>query len=298
MTDIPAYVVLNGGGIQGLHFIGALAAMEDCGWTGALRGCAGSSVGSIIALALICGIDSTTLQKLAHKYLESTDVRFHIVHLFKKFGMNDGATIQTLIEDVLTTAGHPTNITFRVLFYATNQILHITGTDLTRRESVLFNHLETPDMPVMLAILISTRIPILFEPIRYEGRLYCDGCVTRDFPMGIFPPDKTIGFFLRTDVSKQQINSLRGYLASIFMTIKRHYFDTGLLLHPKRTITIPCRNNLNLQDMKCTEQDMKQMIATGYASVMRWWIAQETNNENNTLEMPIHQAKDNKILDE
>lgn len=276
MESVPTYVVLNGGGIQGMHFIGTLAAMEDCHWIQRLRGCAGSSVGSIIALALVCGIDSAMTQDIARRHVETADVRLHIMGLFNRFGMNDGAAIQALVEDVLISAKFPTNITFRALFYSTGKILHVTGTDLTRRRSALFNHLETPDMPVLLAILISTRIPIIFEPIRFEGRLYCDGSVTRDFPMDIFPPEQTVGVFLRSRERQQDIDSLPGYLASLFMTVKQHYFDAGLQLNPGRTIIITHQNDLEIHDFTCSDQEMRHMIATGYAATMRWWMLRQS----------------------
>ena len=65
-----------------------------------------------------------------------------------------------------------------------------TGTNYTDKTLDVFNIYETPDMPVSLAIRISSSLPWFYESIKYNGKEYIDGGCLDNYPMGIFdaPP--------------------------------------------------------------------------------------------------------------
>ena len=56
------------------------------------------------------------------------------------------------------------DITFKDLYRITNKKLIIVATNLNKRKTVFFNYKDTPNIPVIDAVLASLSIPIVFKP--------------------------------------------------------------------------------------------------------------------------------------
>lgn len=61
-----------------------------------------------------------------------------------------------------------------------------TGTNYTDQTLDVFSAETTPDMPVDLAVRISSSLPWFFQSVVYDGKEYMDGGCLDNFPMGIF----------------------------------------------------------------------------------------------------------------
>jgi len=62
--------------------------------------------------------------------------------------------------------------------------LYVTGTNISLEmpECEHFSHETTPDMPIALAIRISSSLPFVFEPVKWNNHLYSDGGLMQNLP--------------------------------------------------------------------------------------------------------------------
>lgn len=274
MDFVPEFLVFSGGGIRGSSFVGVFTVIEELQWRDHIRGVAGSSAGAIMGLALIAGISSQTMLKLICQHMENirrTGIDMKLTNLVSKYGLADGFQIQEFIESILDEGEIKSTITFRELFHKTGIVFHVTGTRVGEQKSILFNHVDYPDMSVLLAVMISSRIPILFKPILFQGHLYVDGSVSKDFPMDIFPKDRQLGFFLRKkQFAKYQVNTLVDFCLALIRTVDRIYFESGIKTYEDHTIWIPCHIHIGIGKFHCSEKELFEIVGTGYISFMNW----------------------------
>ena len=75
-------------------------------------------------------------------------------------------------------------ITFRQLKELfPNKNLIVGGSNLSNAEMEYFSADNTPDMPVYLAIRISTSFPFVFEKVEYNDCIYLDGGLMNNYPI-------------------------------------------------------------------------------------------------------------------
>ena len=71
--------------------------------------------------------------------------------------------------------------TFQELFEATGRNLIITGTCIQNLECEFFNHVMYSDMEIIKALEITTCIPLLLKPIKYNSKFYVDGAISDNY---------------------------------------------------------------------------------------------------------------------
>ena len=69
-------------------------------------------------------------------------------------------------------------------FYEKNNInFHIYATEFEEFKHVDLNHNTFPDLELLKAIQMSCSIPVLFEPVEYNNKLYFDGGLYKNYPI-------------------------------------------------------------------------------------------------------------------
>lgn len=224
--------VFSGGGIKGLAFAGALAATEQVGY-GDWHELAGTSAGSITAMALAAGYDAKGLKRTldAFDFSQIADygssihllgaVRDLIFHESIVRGDELTNWIRALLEgSPLDAVG--ADVTFGDLQRATGRTLVVIGADVAHSRMVVFPRdvslyqasaggrakaLDPDAFPVYKAVRISAGFPYFFPPVgglwdrftKKEG-VFIDGGVASAFPVFVFdkprPRHPTWGFHL------------------------------------------------------------------------------------------------------
>ena len=73
-----------------------------------------------------------------------------------------------------------------------NTKLTISSFDITNGTLVYFNVDTVPNMPISKGIRMSSSIPLVFEPVEYNGHLFVDGALMRRLPIDAFPTDDSM----------------------------------------------------------------------------------------------------------
>lgn len=180
MTNPLKYTCLFGGGaIRGLAYIGTIRALEELNIEFDIVG--GSSVGSIFATLIACGYKSYELENL---FIKINFDLFKDIHLGigKGFGLSKGEIFQDWLNELLSQkieTNNKKNITFKDL----EKNLVIITTDLTKFGTQEFSNMETPDFEIAQAIKISSSMPGLMAPYKYNESYLVDGDLQKASPM-------------------------------------------------------------------------------------------------------------------
>ena len=180
MSNPLKYTCLFGGGaIRGLAYVGTIRALEELDIEYDIIG--GSSVGSIFATLLACGYKSYELENL---FMKVNFELFKDIHLGFGKGLalsRGGIFVDWLNELITSKAGNNAkkNLTFKDL----EQDLVVITTNLKAFKTQEFSKFVTPDFDIADAIRVSSSMPGLMPPFKFNGADLVDGDLQKASPM-------------------------------------------------------------------------------------------------------------------
>ena len=213
------HLVLSGGGMQGVIFIGAIRYLYFENLHKNITHIAGTSVGSIIGLSIALKL---TIQEIEEIILKGNqDFKLcnipykNCIKLLTDYGLSDINIFSNYLKDFIYTK-YPdiTNeITFSYLSKRFGVNLYVSVTNIYTCKNKIFSVDTTPDVCVFKACSASMALPILFEPVKIDDDYYYDGAFTNNFPIKIFenvPMDNILGMilykaFYETEIPDEEI---------------------------------------------------------------------------------------------
>jgi NTE family protein len=209
-------LVLEGGGVKGVAYPGALQVLETQGVLPKIDKVAGTSAGSIAAALIALGYSPSDLQSLMldlnFQQFEDGSSLGGPARFFSRFGWFTGDYFLDWMQcRVKEKTGNP-NATFADLHKDRSRFrdLFVVSSDLSRRRSQVFSYATSPDLPVAQAVRASMSIPLFFEGFYIKDNLFgetgqrrdlfVDGGVFDNYPIELFDQDgvnpQTLGLFL------------------------------------------------------------------------------------------------------
>jgi predicted acylesterase/phospholipase RssA len=258
-------LALGGGGARGGLLIGALSAIEKHrGHLVFPDGIYGSSVGSIVAIAVACGFSSATLQKVLHDPVLNMDKIIPPVRLscLTSAPAKKGLFSMDLFEETLVALFEKHGYDLRSkTFNDLEQPVKVLASNMTTGEPTFLSG----SVPLIDAMKCSCCLPFVFQPQILYNNVYLDGgvlvhhlhtMVPRDTlviditsrPRGIFP----------TDVETM---SLASYIDILYQSARKQTLSPNVL-----TLT-----NTNLSVLGVlTNKDKERMFQEGYDQTLRF----------------------------
>ncbi|KAA9333198.1 patatin-like phospholipase family protein [Hymenobacter busanensis] len=221
-TPAPTYrnLVMEGGGIRGIAYGGALQELEARGVLGGIQRVGGTSAGAIQAALLAVGyapqeiiavVNRTPVQRL-------NDGRFIFFggshRLVKQYGWYRGDQFSKYLSELVARKTGNGNLTLGELHTLAQQQpgryrdLYTTGTNLTAQRVQVFSYETHPHLRVADAVRISMSIPLYFRAVLLdaEGRVVhgkpaerqhvevlVDGGLLANYPIDLFDDARYLG---------------------------------------------------------------------------------------------------------
>ena len=203
-------LVMEGGGIRGIAYVGALQVLDSNGVLARIERVGGTSAGSIQACLLAVGY---TPGEMHRELMKTSFSKLNdggklglpgFIRLTREKGWYKGDALRDWIARLVEHKTGSGELTFRQLHEQKakygNKDLYITGTDLTHQRLIVFSHETYPDMKVADAVRISASIPFYFKPvwINHRGETFdnpkfteglsmvVDGGLIANYPIKIF----------------------------------------------------------------------------------------------------------------
>lgn len=216
-------IIFTSGGTKGICYIGVIKLLEEYKLLKDINTYCGVSIGSIFALLLLLDYSYTELENLLidNNLMNLINItNENIMNLLDNYGLDDSKLIINVIKDcVFKKTNINTDITFIDLYNIKKKKLIIIGTCLNTHSYEQFDYINTPYMSIFTAINISICIPILFNPIKYNNKLYIDGAITNRMPIDIFlnELEDTIIFNITCNKTTTNIDNFIDYLYNIIL---------------------------------------------------------------------------------
>ncbi len=202
-------LVLEGGGIRGLAYPGALQVLEQKGIINKIENVCGTSAGAIMGLMIALNYNSHEIDSIFSnlKIQQFNDGNvFGIYRRVKKeYGIFKGDKFEEWLSKLILEKTGNAEITFSQLhqLHLTNKIfkdLYCTGTNVTKQKLQILSWQHSPEMKLKTAVHISGCIPVYYKPVAIDSNwqevsvkkklknidLYVDGGVINNYPINIF----------------------------------------------------------------------------------------------------------------
>ncbi len=206
---------MEGGGIKGIAYGGAMAELENRGILRKIIRVAGTSAGAIQASLLAVGYSAEEISEIiATTPIESFNddgfINKGTKRLINEYGWFRGEEFLSTMENLILNRTGNANLTFAQLHELAKSYpfrdLYVVGADLSDQKTVVFSYENYPDMRIADAVRISMSIPLYYKAlwVNPKGKiianpspednchLFVDGGILMNFPINIF--DKTMYF--------------------------------------------------------------------------------------------------------
>lgn len=201
---------MEGGGIRGLAYSGALEILEQKGILQQIENVAGSSAGAIAGLMVSLNYNSHEIDSILQilKIQEFNDGKFFfgkIKRVKKEYGVFKGNKFEKWLGQLIEYKTGNADITFnglRQLHLTDNKFKNFfcTGTNISKQKLEILSWKNWPEMKLRTAVHISGSIPFYFVPVAIDRLgneislkdttakydLYVDGGMLCNYPISIF----------------------------------------------------------------------------------------------------------------
>jgi predicted patatin/cPLA2 family phospholipase len=199
------YVVFAGGAVRGISMCSAFCEVVDVyrrefdsDFVKKLKGTGGTSVGACLALAVLCGLSTGELRRLAmdHSLFDSDsllrDANFS--RFWEKGGLLNHGVLYEKIDRLFDVLDLPKDIDFLSLHRRTRKLFMCNASDLQGKASVFMSYKTTPYRKVRDALCMSMCLPMLFVGYEHNGIELCDGGIYNNYIVDQFPEGQVMGF--------------------------------------------------------------------------------------------------------
>jgi len=196
-------LVFSGGGAKGAYEVGVWKALREAGIDRQVGGISGSSIGALNALFFALG-DYESAEEL---WLSLSDSEFRKNTKQQMSKMYDNIDKESLGYTLLKVLSRDMFISQKTLEHTVGKIVsgnmerlqkyHIFST-ATPKENWLKVQILPPDRrpepdyiswdnlkaaDIALAIMASSAMPLIYDPVTFQGKLYCDGGISDNTPV-------------------------------------------------------------------------------------------------------------------
>ena len=194
------HLVLSGGGMRGVVYIGAIRHLYIENLHRNITHIAANSIGSFVALCITFKLTIEEMEEIIYNSKDDKELccipTKNYYRLISKLGLSSVSYFMEHLKKRLrikypdafaaTDAADAAAATFREISQRFGVNLYFSTTNINRCENRIFSIEDTPDVSVFTACEASMAIPLLFTPVVIDGEHYYDGAFTNNFPIKIF----------------------------------------------------------------------------------------------------------------
>ena len=187
----PQVLVLGPGGFRGYAELGVLKVLKDKGKLEQVRHIIGCSVGSIIAMLMICGYTldeileiSVVDEKLVRETVQTSIKLERLAEGLKEHsGLLNTSVLQDVLVKLLMNKLGVSDITLEQFHQLTRYNLILTVYNRSLKQTEYLSHYNSPTLSLIEGVMMSCNIPGLFYQISHNNYVYMDGALGNPYPV-------------------------------------------------------------------------------------------------------------------
>jgi predicted acylesterase/phospholipase RssA len=268
-------LVFSGGASHVCTFFGCIRYLEHVVFVKGIRKVVGSSAGAFVALLVALGLTSSDMESLSIKVIGDFKMNkislSSILDIGDTYGVDDGSSLIAALRYVLGKYMNNSSATFKDLAQQKGIDLTVCVLNVTKSLYEYISVDNYPDMQVATAVLMSMSVPLIYAPVSFNGCLFVDPVIGRNFPHDYTSSDEdgVLGFSLK---NKQTfVGEIQG-IASYMMALSTIMIRASNDFVPKKHMVLveiknaSCPFTIDSLEFKWTSGMMEAMIDHGYKS--------------------------------
>lgn len=282
-----------------MSFFGCLQYLEHVGMLQCINTFVGSSAGAIVGFMCVLGFTP----REACDFIMEMGVQTHMVTevdvlgamfgqqtCLDTLGCDNGTRWMAFLADALEAKRQCRDITFGELAKATGKVFVVCVTNLTRVRREYLSVDTCPSMSVLLAVRMSTSVPLLYVPVVFEGCIYVDGSMLDNCPIASATsskhgPPTTLVLSVHTEEPASRVPATNAlptpfqYLSLLMGAVMSHAQSnngntlgldeehiTRVAVPVQSSETITCGFNLRSFTFDLTQEHLDGLVDRGYAA--------------------------------
>ena len=257
-------VAFSGSGFLAPIHAGAACSFLDHGYT--FTSVAGTSGGSIIAAAVASGMTAPALKRVALTADFRDVLRPSFLSILKGKAYCNGNSFFHFLENL-----------FDFKAFADLPIpCSILATDLAQAKPFIFSQSTTPTTQVGLACRASSAVPVIYEPVIYDGKVLVDGGVVNNIPISALTGSSPKVGITVNDSGKNSLNGPIEFISAIISALLSSNEGTQILLaqHEGAGLVTVNPGNVWFLNTDLTLQQRQDLFKEGYSGVTNWLATQ------------------------
>lgn len=203
-------IVLSGGGIKGISFIGFFKALEEFIDINNISKYIGCSAGGIFCLTIVLGYKIEDITNIMFKYnFDKFIPEIDIEELLNDYGLSDGNELKKFIVQIIEYKTGKNDVTFLELYELTKKELTLVVTNFTQLKVEYWNHINTPNNSVLDGIMATSRVPLFFKPYKIGNDFYLDGGIINNYPVNIIENENIDSFIGANLCNKKELEEIK-----------------------------------------------------------------------------------------
>tara|TARA_E500000178_G_C17001511_1_gene745895 strand:+ start:606 stop:1433 length:828 start_codon:yes stop_codon:yes gene_type:complete len=260
-------LILSGGGPSGIAYAGILKALNDYDILkrDELKCIITTSVGIIFAILYLLDYNILQIEKIVletdlTKLLNDDDLE--IDDLLVKFGLFDNTPIGDSISSFIRHKTSKNDLTLKELYDYSKIVLNVKVYNVDRGKTEYINYMNNPDIGLIKLSMMTTAIPYLFQPVKYNDNLYVDGGLKGHFPIEVCKSKHYLGLNVRGGTTNRSNFGILKDLPILKFTIDlMNDRDNNIDPEDDKIFTYHINGGLNFS---LDNDERKKMIEKGY----------------------------------
>jgi predicted patatin/cPLA2 family phospholipase len=300
-TDKVDTLILEGGAVPGISYIGVVRELENRGIMRQIQYFGGTSVGALMCAFLSCRASGSFIEQCFYELslpslLDWSFNPFRCAwRLLVHHGLCAGDKMRDFVGKKLQILTGSADITFREVLVRFQTTLVMVATNLDTQRPMYFSPMTTPDVPLREGVRCSASIPFVFTSVDHHGMTLVDGGLTENMPYRPFfnstilndpalirTLDNVICVKMYTDLYQKPLFSRvrfwPSFIVAIIETLYNHAMDytfhSGNSMD-LRTIFIPA-GNVRLIDFWLSTLEKQQLIEAGRGATAKFLEGRQT----------------------
>ena len=211
------HLVISGGGPIMVQVLGAIQYLEQNQFVimDNIETIYGTSAGAIVGILICLKFDWETINDYIIKRPWHDVFPFKVQSIFDAYtkkGVYDIKTIEKCFKPLFDAKDIPMDINLEDFYKLTNVELHMFSFEINEYKIQDISHLTHPKLSLMLALQMTSALPLLITPVCIDDKCYIDGGMSCNYPLSYCiesgkKPDEILGFKNKYGENKNFINS-------------------------------------------------------------------------------------------
>lgn len=267
-------LVLSGGSTKGIIILGALQYLSDNFYLSEIKNFIGTSSGAIICFLLSIGYTPIEIMVYicTHQLLEKIQ-HFNIVAMINGCGASSFSSIYEQLEKItIEKIGYIP--TFADLKNKYNVNFICATYNITENKTEYLSCENNPDLPCLIALRMSSNLPLIFENFKYGSNFYVDGGVSDNFAIDLGDKigKKILGIYIETDdknnlKKENDMNIIEYIYRLMFIPISQSTMFKINNVSNKCKIVKLQNNKIRFFDFNINSVEKLNMFSSGYQEI-------------------------------